>query len=114
MMEQILEDIAALEREANCNIILNIYLPDFKLNVQIDDRETKEHSSCDVNLLMSEYEILETIIATIKEMKERPKCFKCKHYHPDPGFFEICGCNCNNFSKYEYKNKAVTFNEFLL
>lgn len=48
----------------------------------------------------------------IKEMEARPKCFNCKHYHPDPGFFEICGCDCNNFSKYEDKNKVVTFNEF--
>ncbi len=111
-MEEILEDIATLEREANCNIILTLYLADFRLNVQIDDCETKEHCSCDVNWEWSEYEILKTIADAIEKMKARPKCFNCKHYHPDPGFFEICGCDCNNFSKYEDKNKVVTFNEF--
>ena len=29
-----------------------------------------------------------------------------------PGFIESCGCDCNHFSKYEDKNKVVTFNEF--
>lgn len=111
-MGHILEMIHRLGEETNCDITLSFYSADPRRNVKIVDRATNEGNACKVSWLWPEHKILETIIDAIKEMKARPKCFNCKHYHPDPGFFEICGCDCNNFSKYEDKNKVVTFNEF--
>ena len=112
-VNNIFKKLEALGQKTNCTISLDFYcIGRSRRNVQIDDCKTKEHCSCDVNWEWSEYEILRTIANAIEEMKARPKCFNCKHYHPDPGFFEICGCDCNNFSKYEDKNKVVTFNEF--
>ena len=111
-MGHILEMIHRLGEETNCDITLSFYSADPRHNIKIVDRATNEGNACEVDWLWPEHKILETIVDTIKEMKERPKCFNCKHYHPDPGFFEICGCDCNNFSKYEDKNKVVTLIEF--
>lgn len=55
--------------------------------------------------------IVKAIVAGLDfSLDQGPKCFNCRHYHP--GFMENCGCDCNHFSKYEDKNKVVTFNEF--
>lgn len=112
-VNNVFKKLEILGRKTNCTISLDFFcIGESRRNVQIDDCKTKEHCSCDVNWEWSEYEILKTIADAIEEMKARPKCFNCKHYYSDPGFFEICGCNCNHFSKYEDKNKVVTFNEF--
>lgn len=112
-MAGILKALYELGKETNCVIRLDFYrVYDPRRNVQIDDHETHEGKTCEVDWSWSEDKILKTIAESIEEMKARPKCFNCKHYNPDPGFFEICGCDCNNFNKYEDKNEMVTFNEF--
>ena len=111
-VNNVFKKLEALGQKTNCTISLDFYcIGKSHRNVQIDDCETKEHCSVDVNWELSEYEILKTIADAIEVMKERPKCCNCKHYHPD--FFESCGFNCNNFSKYEDVNEVVTFNGLL-
>lgn len=110
-MGHVLEKINELREKTNCIISLEFFhADDPQRNVHILDCKTSEGKTCEVNWSWPEDKILKTIADAIKEMKAQPKCFNCKHYRP--GFFESCGCNCDNFSKYEDKNKVVTFNEF--
>lgn len=80
-MDNIFKKLEALGQKTNCTISLDFYcIGRSRRNVQIDDCETKEHCSCDVNWEWSEYEILRTITNAIEEMKARPKCFKRKQW----------------------------------
>ena len=73
-VNNVFKKLEALGQKTNCIISLDFYcIGKSHRNVQIDDCETKEHCSVDVNWEWSEYEILKTILVLQKE-SNMPEC----------------------------------------
>lgn len=110
-VNNVFKKLETLGQKTNCTISLDFYcIGKSHRNVQIDDCETNEHCSFDVNWEWSEYEILKIIADAIEGMKERPKCCNCKYDGYQNRLDSACYTCCyhddsNAFSEYRPKSK---------